>query len=289
MWSSIGTFLAEMTGQAGETAGEPLDWLGIGLCAAGLVPLGVWLWRYGGPKALAAAPVRRHGVPLWLPFVLFFAWAILLSAANDGAAKLFGSDKAAVNTAQNLATGALNTLMIGVMLLLAYPLFARRLKGFGLNPKTIFRDLGWASINLAAVYPIILGGAGLVIVVGRLLKGDDFAIQTHQSLEELAASKQVWFRVLVIVLVVGIVPAMEEMLFRGLMQSALRSLLPGVWPAILMTSALFATVHYSTHILSIFALSCCLGYAYERSGSLFRPIAIHVLFNATSVAAALLS
>jgi len=289
MWCSIDTLLAELTGQAGEAAGEPLDWLGVGgLCAAGLTLLGVWLWRYGGPKALAAAPVRRHAVSPGLPFLLFFAWALLLSLGNDGVAKFYGTgNEAAVETGQNLITLLLNILMITVMLLLAGRLFARRLKGFGLNPKTLAGDVGWALVNLASVYPIIIGGIGLVFVVGRLLKGDDFTIQTHQSLEELAASKQVWFRVLVVVLVVGVVPVMEEMLFRGLMQSSLRTLLPGVWPAILMTSALFATVHYSTHIVSIFALSCCLGYAYERSGSLFRPIAIHALFNAVSVAAAL--
>ena len=99
---------------------------------------------------------------------------------------------------------------------------------------------------------------------------------------------QLWVRVLVIGLVVCVVPVFEEMLFRGLMQSSLRAWLPGVWPAILITSALFAMVHSLTHTLGIFALSCAMGYAYERSGSLFRPMVMHVLFNAVSVAAALL-
>ena len=38
-----------------------------------------------------------------------------------------------------------------------------------------------------------------------------------------------------------------------------------------------------------FSLSIGIGYSYEKSGSLFRPIFIHALFNATSIIATLLA
>lgn len=286
MTASIGIILAQA---ASETAPEPFDWLGTAVCAAGLTLLMLWLKFYGGSKALAAAPIRRHRISPAIPFLLFFVWVLMMSLAVGAAEKLAGKDNAAVQeTLQNLLTLIVNLLMIAALLITARRLFARRLKGFGLNPKTLPQDLGWAVVNLAAVYPIIVGGVLLVLALGRLIKGDGFEIQTHQSLEELITSSRIGFRILMIVLVVGVVPVMEEMLFRGFLQSSLRALLPGVWPAVLVTSGLFAAVHYSTHFLSIFALSCALGYAYERSGSLFRSIAIHALFNASSVAAALL-
>jgi membrane protease YdiL (CAAX protease family) len=281
-----GDSAAQLAGEAVETTGGAIDWPGVGVCLIGLVVLGVWLCRYDGPKALAKAPIRRHGVSMWLAFLLFFVWIVVLSLTNEVIGTVFGGgDETELVAARNVMMLALDAMMIAVMLAAGYLLFARRLKGFGLNPKTLPKDAGWAAVNLVAVYPLIMGGVAAALFAGRLLRGDDFAIETHQSLAELAKFEQLWVRILVIFLVVGIVPVFEEMLFRGLMQSALKSLLPGTWPAVLITSALFALVHSPTHALGIFALSCGLGYAYERSGSLFRPILMHIFFNAISVAA----
>lgn len=284
-----GNLDAEMAGDAAREADLLIDWPGIVLCAAGLVLLGLWLWRYGGLKALRRAPIRRHCVPVWLPFLLLFVWFLVLYQLSSLIDLVFDETNAPGATAgRNLMMLVMNVLLIAGMLAAGYALFARRLKGFGFNPKTLLKDTGWASVNLLAIYPLVIGGVMLVTLAGRLLTGKDFSIQTHESLEELMRFEQVWVRVLVIVLVAGVVPVMEEMLFRGLMQSAVRGVLGKAWPAVLITSALFASVHSPTHIPAIFALSCGLGYAYERSGSLFRPIAMHILFNATSVAAVLL-
>lgn len=284
-----GNLMADAAGHTAEAAGLSVDWPGVALCAAGLTVLGVWLWRYGGPKALRRSPVRRHCVPIWLPFLIFFAWFLALFQLSGLVDLIYGDGREAdLTAARNLMMLALNVTLIAGTLAVGYGFFARRLKGFGLNPRLAFRDAGWGAVNLLAVYPLVIGGVGLVTLIGQLVKGDGFVIETHQSLEELLAFEQVWVRVLVIVLVVGVVPVMEELLFRGLMQSAIQGILPGVWPAVLVTSVLFAVVHAPTHAPAIFALSCGLGYAYERSGSLFRPIVMHVLFNGVSVAATLM-
>lgn len=272
-----------------ETADAVMDWTAVVLAAAGLVVLGLWLWRYGGYKALRRAPVRRHCVPLWLPFAIFFVWFLLFFQLYAMIDAYYGDPQAAEATAaRNLMMLALNTAMIAVLLAAGYGLFARRLKGFGLHSKTLGGDAGWAAVNLLAVYPLVFAGVGLSLLIGRLLRGEGFMIETHQSLEELMGFEQVWGRVLVIVLVAAVVPVMEELLFRGLMQTAIRGVTGAAWPAVLLTSALFAVVHSPTHAPAIFALSCGLGYAYERSGSLWRPILMHVLFNGISVTGALL-
>lgn len=287
-----GIHLADAAGLTVETvemADAAMDWTAVVLGAVGLVVLGLWLWRYGGYKALHRAPVRRHCVPLWLPFMLFFAWFLLFFQLITMVDAFYGDPQAAEATAaRNLMMLVLNTAMIGVLLAAGHGLFARRLKGFGLHPKTLPGDAGWAAVNLLAVYPLVIAGMGVALLVGRLLKGEGFMIETHQSLEELMGFEQVWGRFLVIVLVAAVVPVMEELLFRGLMQTTIRSVTGGAWPAVLLTSALFAVVHSPTHAPAIFALSCGLGYAYERSGSLWRPIFMHVLFNSISVAGSLL-
>ncbi len=91
-------------------------------------------------------------------------------------------------------------------------------------------------------------------------------------------------------LVVFLVPIAEEMLFRGFLQTWLRQKL-GWRYAILVTSLIFALFHYSsaqgtanlTLLSSLFILSCFLGFLYERQGSLWASIALHMMFNGISV------
>ena len=54
------------------------------------------------------------------------------------------------------------------------------------------------------------------------------------------------------------------------------------WAAILLTSALFASVHAMWTWPPIFILSLCLGYAYERTGNLWVAILMHATFNTVS-------
>jgi len=84
-------------------------------------------------------------------------------------------------------------------------------------------------------------------------------------------------------------PMIEEVIFRGFLQSYLRRYL-GPNPAILLSSMLFAVFHYSNDqgqanipiLGSLFILAYFLGFVYERRGSLFAPMILHATFNAIS-------
>jgi membrane protease YdiL (CAAX protease family) len=88
-----------------------------------------------------------------------------------------------------------------------------------------------------------------------------------------------------------IVPMVEELLFRGFLQSWLRRKFHSSLAAIALTSIIFAFFHYSTSqgvsnielISSLFVLSCFLGYLYERQHSLWASIGLHGFFNGMSV------
>ncbi|MFA9517052.1 lysostaphin resistance A-like protein [Halopenitus sp. H-Gu1] len=81
----------------------------------------------------------------------------------------------------------------------------------------------------------------------------------------------------------------EEILFRGLIQGYLRRYFSAIG-AILLACFFFASAHLlalqgspsgiRNIILSLFALSLVLGFAYERTDSLFVPILIHGSYNA---------
>jgi membrane protease YdiL (CAAX protease family) len=79
-------------------------------------------------------------------------------------------------------------------------------------------------------------------------------------------------------------PLYEEVLFRGHLQTALTGLTRSRWPAIIITSAMFAIIHPAWTIPPIFALSLIIGFIYERTGNLWIAIATHVAFNAVSTA-----
>ncbi len=99
-----------------------------------------------------------------------------------------------------------------------------------------------------------------------------------------------FYLVLAILTIVVFAPFIEEMLFRGFLQSFIRQHL-GSKQAIVITSALFSFFHYSpeqgmsnlTIIASLFVFSLFLGFIYEKRGSLSSPIALHALFNLVNV------
>ena len=95
---------------------------------------------------------------------------------------------------------------------------------------------------------------------------------------------------LTVITIVIAAPLIEETMFRGFLQSFIRQHL-GPKSAICITSFCFSFFHYSPEqglanisiIISLFILSCFLGFTYERRGSLAAPIALHGFFNAINV------
>jgi membrane protease YdiL (CAAX protease family) len=256
------------------------------ICLAGVLLFGGWLLKTSlGRKALSNSVPRRNNMPAYLPFVPLFIWFGAVSLAISVTEKLLPDlldwQKAFLDNLI-LCIGAI--IATAVIIFLARASFARRLKGFGLNPRTIHKDFPAALLNLLSVWPLIAAAIILTIHLGKLILGPDFEIQPHEELELIIAYSQLPVRVLIIVTAVAIVPAFEEMLFRGLFQTMLRSILLKPWPSIAISSVLFALVHANAgHWPALFVLSLCMGYSYEKSGSLLRPIFIHSLFNATSI------
>jgi len=78
-----------------------------------------------------------------------------------------------------------------------------------------------------------------------------------------------------------VAPVAEEFFFRGLLQTMLLGTLGSRWRAIVLTSIAFGMVHFpQPHAVpALIFLAIILGYAYERSGTIMVPVAIHALFN----------
>lgn len=252
----------------------------------GTLLFGGWLLKTSfGRKALSDSVPRRNNMPPYLPFIPLFIWVGIISLATYAAEKLLPNlqdwQKVLLD---NLILCISEITAIAVIIFLAKASFARRLKGFGLNLRTIHKDFATALLNLLSVWPLIAAMILLTISLGKLILGPDFEIQPHEELELISTYSQLPVRVLIIITAAVIVPMFEEMLFRGLFQTMLRSILAKPWLSIIISSILFAAAHANAeHWPALFVLSMCMGYAYEKSGSLLRPIFIHCLFNTISI------
>ena len=84
-------------------------------------------------------------------------------------------------------------------------------------------------------------------------------------------------------------PLLEEFLFRGILQTYFKKRM-GPQAAILLSAFLFALFHFSAGqglgnvslIISLLILGTFLGFLYERQGSLWAPIGLHMAFNGVS-------
>lgn len=99
-----------------------------------------------------------------------------------------------------------------------------------------------------------------------------------------------FYLTLAVITIILFAPAIEEILFRGFLQTFIRQHL-GQKQAIFITSILFSFFHYSPEqgianisiIASLFVLSLFIGFVYEKKGSLATPITLHALFNLVNV------
>ena len=290
--------------------------------AAGVILLACWLLKTSlGTRALADSAPRRNNMPLYMPFIPLFIWFGAVSLAISITNKLVGDlQNWQSDFLDNLILCIGGLMATAVIILLARTHFARRLKGFGLNVKNIHKDFFAAFVNLLTIWPLLMAAIILTIFFGKLIWGQEYQIQQHQELELITEYSQLPLRILIVVVAVVIAPLLEETLFRGLFQTMLRSYLDArclildtrrespstagsrsnppsagenresrkAWLAIAISSGLFTVVHANAgHWPALFVLGLCLGYSYEKSGSLFRPIFIHSLFNAASIIATL--
>jgi membrane protease YdiL (CAAX protease family) len=145
------------------------------------------------------------------------------------------------------------------------------------------RDFGLVTTPFWRAVGIVVGVyVGFYVVTGiwaALLNLDD----QSDLPDELGADTSTAALVAVIVLVCVMAPVAEEFLFRGLLFTSLRAS-AGLWPAALVTGAVFGAIHAGSSPvgflvpLAVLGLGLCLIYAWTRS--LYPCVALHAINNA---------
>lgn len=133
---------------------------------------------------------------------------------------------------------------------------------------------------------MILKGFGLLFCVLLmnaalgLLAGQQAPLENTMPIFRAALMKAPFISALAIGLVI---PAAEEVLFRGLLFGSLqRWLRPRL--TILITAFLFAAFHLQARIMiQLFIFGCVLGWARSRTGSIALPFLLHAVNNCVAV------
>lgn len=113
-------------------------------------------------------------------------------------------------------------------------------------------------------------------------------VEPQQQLLDLAAHgtalPSFWIHVLVIV---GVAPLVEEIIFRGYLWASVERALPK-WGVHLIVATLFGLAHGLGHAVPIGVLSLVFGYLRQQHGSLLPSICAHALHNGLTVASIVL-
>jgi membrane protease YdiL (CAAX protease family) len=199
---------------------------------------------------------------------------------------------------KNPSTNSLVTLQFVIVItLFATLLFYIRTEGRGSltaalkNPDST--SSRWTDFVLGAlVWFVAFPWVAVVSQLCDFILAAFFNFQSYEQVavrylkENLQSTPQTAIALISIVI---LAPIVEEFLFRGTLQQYLKKFF-SIKTSIVLTAAIFACFHFSSSqglgnfslIPSLFVFSCFLGYTYERQGSLFASIGLHLAFNCAS-------
>lgn len=296
--------MADPSGPSSAT--QVLNTIDYGLVGAGLIVLSVFVvrtWLGRGRDPLRGAPIRRNRLAFLILTMLTCVMVLSLGYRVGAAIDAWTDPGDLPEQVREVRRGLLGTnagflLMIPVCLVIAHLVFPGGLRGFGLGRRAFGVDLRDTLPGLLVAFSLTTLVVLVTDFILRLLT-PDFKPPEHavfQALEHPATEP--WLGVLVVGGAFILAPLAEELLFRGMLQSAVQKglvlVMGGVprtriawhrWFAVVIAAVVFGAGHLSVphHIPALIALGLLLGFLYERTGSLVLPILIHMLFNGKSL------
>jgi len=135
----------------------------------------------------------------------------------------------------------------------------------------------------AAVFSLWLFLAGLQ-ASGFMKWMESLGVETVQdTVKLLQTSNNPLVMGLMVFAAVVAAPLCEEIVFRGYLYPATKKF-AGPWVAGICTALVFAAAHGSlAALLPLFVFGCLLVFIYEKTGSLWAPMAVHFCFNGATV------
>jgi len=214
-------------------------------------------------------------LPLWVlaSFILVqLVLSLILSAAQQAGVRFDDINSTLFST----LLGAVVYVMT-LLLVIGVPMWLKRQRtsrgDLGLQRYPRWLDLGMAPLGYIAY--MILAGV-FVALTPTLLPFVNLEQVQNTGFSQLSGQFEY---ILAFISLVIVAPVAEEIIFRGYLFGKLRKYTP-LWIAILITSLLFAIVHFAWNVgIDVFALSIILCLLRVWSKSLWPSILLHMIKN----------
>ena len=235
----------------------------------------------GRPDPLTASPVRVQTLreDAVLPAVLAYLFAVLLLSGLMG---IVGDKNDVVRVGLVVNIGAQLT-GIAACLWIASRRFAGGMRAFFAGSHDGNKVSGWTTASTATIVALAFCPLVHELTVWTIVCLDPtFVLTPHATIRALQEGGQSFAVAVALWIGAGVIaPVAEELFFRGILQNALVSFTHRRGAAITLSSVAFGVVHASQPdtIAALVFFGMLLGYAYERTGALTVPIAVHAAFN----------
>jgi membrane protease YdiL (CAAX protease family) len=216
-------------------------------------------------------------MPLWAAVLLFFGSLVL---GSIGA--VMGMSHGESGSIEHLAWISGSAIIAQMPVVFIYAMCVQ--------PPKIKNNIGVILIGFVIFTPLALGTSG---VAHALFSGIGLEDPNEMGHETLALIKNAGFSTyLVVVLLAATLGAgvIEEVVFRGLLFPSMPHFFgsSSVWCATIVTSVIFSVMHIGSvplsALLGLFVLSIGLCLVRAKSGGVFAPMVVHILFNTFNIA-----
>lgn len=217
------------------------------------------------------------------PFTFFHTQLVLFATLVFAAPLLVQSGPATVPKESSLILGPLLyalTAFLVITLSLTYSRTSLRQAFFSAQCPTRKALTKGLLYGLAAIPPILL----LSMAIATITEALGFEPTLQEVFDWLGdATLAPGTRLFMIVAAIVIAPVVEELLFRGILFTAVLKARPFFFAA-LLSGLYFALVHFhAPSFLPLLVLSTAFSAGYAATGSILTPIVMHALFNLTSI------
>lgn len=247
--------------------------------------------RCGNPRPLPHSPFRKGiaAIVRAVGFVLLFlvvqsatsgvysgilaAQNLLVSGGNLTEAELYDSIYTALY--QNIA---LISLISGLLTILFLALF------FAVQHKNMFAEIHFHKVKPSMVLWAALAGIAfnifVSVTIGFLPLPDAWLVGLEEQYSYLGEQNNLLLDILTTSLLTGF---LEETIFRGLVDSRLRTGLP-IWLSVLLSALLFGLCHGTPIAIGYaFVVGLVFSLLFLRHGSILPVMVCHMCFNLTSL------